>query len=88
MNLSYYIFLAIFAYVGYCVATNESDAQAVNLFFTSIYIQIRKYYYMVTMHPFWFTNPIGQWWMMRKYRKIAKDILSEAKLKERETTEV
>jgi hypothetical protein len=37
---------------------------------------------MVTMHPFWFMNPVGKWWMMRKYRKIAKEIMKEVGVKE------
>ena len=67
----------LFGYVGYHVVTNESDAEAVNLFFMGVWVQIRKYYYMVKLHPFWITNPIGQWWMMRKYRKMAEEIRKE-----------
>ena len=79
---TYYIWLALFGFVGYYVATDESVAEAVYIFFLGVWVQIRKYYYMVTMHPFWFTNPVGRWWMMRKYRKIAKDIMKSQGIKD------
>ena len=79
---TYYIWLALFGFVGYYVATDETVAEAVNLFFMGVWVQLRKYYYMVTMHPFWFTNPVGRWWMMRKYRKIAKDIMKSQGIKD------
>ena len=79
---TYYIWLALFALVGYFIVTDESVAEAFHIFFLGVWVQLRKYYYMVTMHPFWFMNPVGKWWMMRKYRKIAKEIMKELGVEE------
>ncbi|QIN97007.1 hypothetical protein [Synechococcus phage MA10] len=81
---NYYIWLALFAFVGYYVATDEAVAEQFYVFFLGVWVQLRKYYYMVTMHPFWFMNPVGKWWMMRKYRKIAREIMKEQGIKDEE----
>ena len=82
MNSIQFTLLVVFGFVAYFVATEESVAYFVDLFFQGVWVQLRKYYYMVTMHPFWFMNPVGRWWMMRKYRKIAKEIMKEHGVKE------
>jgi hypothetical protein len=29
---------------------------------------------MMRFHPFIFSNPLGQWWMMRKHMKTAEEL--------------
>lgn len=82
MNTYQLTFFTLFMVVAYFVATDESVAEYVNLIFMGAWVQIRKYYYMVTMHPFWIMNPIGRWWMMRKYRRMAEQMLKSIKTQE------
>ena len=77
---AYYFWLIIFGAVVYMSIVDKNVLEFVNLFFMGVWVQLRKYYLMATMHPFWFTNPVGRWWMMRKYRKIAEEL--SAKLQE------
>ena len=75
-----YFWTIVFSVVVYMMIVDKNVAEFVPLFFMGVWVQLRKYYYMVVMHPFWFTNPIGRWWMMRKYRKLAQDILNNEQL--------
>lgn len=70
--------------VAFFIATDESVAEYVNLIYMGAVVQIKKYYYMATLHPFWITNPVGRWWMMRKYRRMADQMLKSIKTKETE----
>jgi hypothetical protein len=36
--------------------------------------KFEKIYWMIRFHPAILTSPIGRWWMMRKYMKIAEEI--------------
>lgn len=75
-----YFWTIVFSVVVYMMIVDKNVAEFVPLFFMGVWVQLRKYYYTVVMHPFWFTNPIGRWWMMRKYRKLAQDILNNEQL--------
>ena len=72
-----YFWTFIFVVVLYMMAVDKNVAEFVPLFFLGVWVQLKKYYYMVLLHPFWIMNPIGRWWMMRKYRKLAESILKE-----------
>ena len=76
--------LTIFMVLAYFVATDESVAEYVNLIIKGAWVQIQKYYLMARFHPFWYTNPVGKWWMMRKYRRMAKEMLDSIKAEEKE----
>ena len=71
--------------VAYFVATDESVAEYVNLIIRGAWVQIQKYVLMARFHPFWYTNPVGKWWMMRKYRRIAKRNAGLRQIPNRET---
>ncbi len=77
----YYIWLFLFGVVGYFVVTDESIATFVNHFIMGVWVQIRIYYYLVRFHPLiTIKNPIARYFMNRKYRKMAEEMI--AKLKE------
>ncbi len=73
--------------IAYFVATDESVAEYFNLIMLGAWVQIRKYYYMATLHPFWIMNPMARWLMMRKYRRMAEEMLKSIKSKETETND-
>ena len=75
MNSTYLLWLTLFCVVLYMMTVDENVAEFVNLFFLGVWVQLKKYYYMVRLHPFWIMNPIGKWMMMRKYRKMAEEMM-------------
>lgn len=75
MNTTYLLWLTLFCAVLYMMTVDENVAEFVNLFFLGVWVQLKKYYYMVRLHPFWIMNPIGKWMMMRKYRKMAEEMM-------------
>ena len=77
-------FFTLFMVVAYFVATDESVAEYVNLIIAGVWVQIQKYVLMARFHPFWYTNPVGKWWMMRKYRRMAQDMLDSIKTEDKE----
>ena len=79
MNTTYLLWLTLFCAVIYMMNEDENVAEFVNLFFLGVWVQLKKYYYMVKLHPFWIMNPIGKWWMMRKYRKMAEEMMKSIK---------
>ena len=79
MNPTYLLWLTLFCAVLYMMTVDENVAEFINLFFMGVWVQLKKYYYMVKLHPFWIMNPIGKWWMMRKYRKMAEEMMKSIK---------
>jgi len=70
----YLFWTTLFVVVAYFIATDESVAEFVNLFFMGVWVQIRRYYMMVILHP---RNPITNWIMERKMKKLAEQLLKE-----------
>ena len=84
MNSTYLLWLTLFCAVLYMMTVDENVAEFVNLFFLGVWVQLKKYYYMVRLHPFWIMNPIGKWWMMRKYRKMAEEMMKSIQTENQE----
>ena len=68
------MWFALFAAVLYMMAVDENVAEFVNLFFLGVWIQLKKYYYMAILHP---RNPITNWIMERKMRKLAEELMAQ-----------
>ena len=86
METAYYFWLIIGGAVVYMCIVDENVLEFVNLFFLGVWVQLKKYYYMVKLHPFWFMNPVGKYFMMRKYRKLAEELI--VKIEEKNEEEV
>lgn len=82
--VAYYFWILVFGAVIYMAIVDKNVLDFVNLFFLGVWVQLRKYYYMVFLHPFWIMNPVGRWWMMRKYRKLAQEMISEMEIRNEE----
>ena len=74
MESTYLLWFALFAAVMYMMAVDENVAEFVNLFFLGVWIQLKKYYYMAILHP---RNPITNWIMERKMRKLAEELMAQ-----------
>ena len=73
---AYYFWLCVFGLIVYAAILDKNVLEFVNLFFLGVWVQLRKYYYMVKLHPIWIMNPLGRYLMMRKYRKLAQEIMT------------
>ena len=71
---AYYFWLVVGGIVVYMCIVDENVLEFINLFFLGVWVQLKKYYYMAKLHPFWIMNPVGKWLMMRKYRKMAEEL--------------
>jgi hypothetical protein len=69
-----YGWFVVFCVVGYFVATDESAAKAFDLLCQAVPMQLRKWYWMARLHP---KNPITNWLMERRCRKMAEELMAE-----------
>lgn len=74
MESTYLLWFALFAAVLYMMSVDKNVAEFVNLFFLGVWIQLKKYYYMAILHP---RNPITNWIMERKMRKLAEELMAQ-----------
>ena len=72
-----YIWFIPFGIVLYLVAIDENITTYVALLLESFKIYFEKSYLMIKLHPFWYTNPISQRRMMKKYEKEAEKLLTK-----------
>ena len=73
---AYYFWMVVVGVVVYMAILDKNVVDFIYLFFLGVWVQLKKYYYMVRLHPFWIMNPVGKYFMMRKYRKLAEEIKS------------
>jgi hypothetical protein len=71
---STYIYLLIFACIGYLIITDESVSTAVTLLLQLIKFQYNKTKWIVLNDP---RNPIVRWNMERRAYKLAKEMHKE-----------
>jgi hypothetical protein len=38
--------------------------------------------WIIRFHPFWISNPIGKWWMMRKYMRTVEQLAQQLSQKQ------
>ena len=84
METAYYFWLIIGGAVVYMCIVDQNVLEFVNLFFLGVWVQLKKYYYMAKLHPFWIMNPVGKYLMMRKYRKMAEELIVKIEEKNEE----
>lgn len=81
---AYYFWLLVFGAIVYMAILDKNVLEFISVFFLGVWVQLRKYYYMVKLHPIWIMNPLGRYLMMRKYRKLAQEIMTNLEAKDEE----
>lgn len=81
---AYYFWLLVFGAIVYMAILDKNVLEFIRVFFLGVWVQLRKYYYMVKLHPIWIMNPLGRYLMMRKYRKLAQEIMTNLEAKDEE----
>ncbi len=74
-----YIWFLPFGVILYLMIMDENIRKYVILLFESLSVYVEKRFLMIKLNPFWFTNPISQKIMMKKYEKIAQKLLTDYK---------
>ena len=74
-----YIWFLPFGVILYLMIMDENITKYVILLFESLSVYAEKKYLMIKLHTFWFTNPISQRIMMKKYEKMAQKLLTNDK---------
>lgn len=73
MTSIYYYSLFIFAIIATMIVIDQNVGDYIILLTKILKVNLERFFWRIRFHPFWFTNPVGQWWMMRKYEKMFKD---------------
>ena len=81
---AYYFWLLVFGAIVYMAILDKNVLEFISVFLLGVWVQLRKYYYMVKLHPIWIMNPLGRYLMMRKYRKLAQEIMTSLEAKDEE----
>lgn len=76
---TYTVFFVIFVFAAYLIVVDSNVAKFFLLCIEIIKVNIERFVWMIKFHPRVTTNPIFQWWMMRKYMKEAEKIQKEMK---------
>jgi hypothetical protein len=71
------ILLTIFAFVTYAMVTDPNVVRFFDLCIKLLKINTERFFWMLRFHPLVTTNPISQWFMMRKYMKQAEKLQKE-----------
>lgn len=77
--IAYYFWLFVIGIVVYMMIVDKNVYEFVNLFFLGVWIQLKKYYLMAILHP---RNPITNWIMERKMKKLADELMKEYGIEE------
>ena len=77
--IAYYFWLTVIGILVYMMIVDENVIEFINLFFMGVWIQLKRYYYMAILHP---RNPITNWIMERKMKKLAKELLEKYRAEE------
>jgi len=69
----YYSLFTIFAIIVTMMIVDQNVGDYIVILTKLFKINIERFIWRIRFHPFWFTNPIAQRLMMRKYEKMMKD---------------
>jgi hypothetical protein len=73
----YYFLFTVFALVSIAIIIDPNVGEYIVLLTKLVKSKMQRIYWMIRFHPVVFSSPIGKWWMMKKYMKIAEDLKKE-----------
>ena len=68
----YYSLFTIFAVILTMMVIDQNVGDYIVIIAKLFRVNAERLIWRIRFHPFWFTNPIGQRLMMRKYQKMFK----------------
>jgi hypothetical protein len=73
----YYTLFTVFAVILTMMIVDPNVSDYIYLINKLVVNKFKRLYWMIRFHPFIFSNPIGQWWMMRKHMRTAEELAQE-----------
>ncbi len=73
----YYTLFTVFAVILTMMIVDPNVSDYIYLINKLVVSKFKRLYWMIRFHPFIFSNPIGQWWMMRKHMRTAEELAQE-----------
>jgi hypothetical protein len=74
MNSYYYILFIVFTVIASMIVLDDNVGIYITLIFKIIKVNTERFFWMLKFHPFWIQNPVGRWWMMRKYERTIREL--------------
>ena len=71
------VWFGFFAIILFLVVSDENVAEYVSLNIELLFVNVKRYYYMLILHP---RNPITNWIMERKMKKLADELCKEMQI--------
>lgn len=69
MSTYYYTLFIAFTIIAVMMIVDQNVGDYLLLVFKITKLNFERMIWTIRFHPFWISNPIGKWWMMRKYMK-------------------
>jgi hypothetical protein len=77
MEAYYYSLFLIFTILAVMIVIDANVGTYIILLLKILKVNTERFFWMIRFHPKVTTNPIVQWWMMRKYMKEVEKIKKE-----------
>ncbi len=87
MTNYYYILFIIFTIVAAMMIIDQNVAIYITLIYKFLKVNVQKFFWIIRFHPIWIDNPIGKWWMMRKYERTIRELAQEISKKQENAVE-
>lgn len=82
MNTYYYTLFIAFTVVAVMMIIDQNVGDYLFLVFKITKLNFERMIWSIRFHPFWISNPIGKWWMMRKYLRTVEELAQELSQKQ------
>lgn len=77
MSTYYYTLFITFTVVAVMMIADQNVGDYLLLVFKIIKLNFERMMWVIRFHPFWISNPIGKWWMMKKYMRTVEQLAQE-----------
>ena len=82
MSTYYYTLFIAFTVVAVMMIADQNVGDYLLLIFKIIKLNFERMIWSIRFHPFWISNPIGKWWMLRKYMRTVEELAQEVSQKQ------
>jgi hypothetical protein len=87
MTTYYYSLFIVFTVIAVMIIIDQNVSEYLLLILKIIKVNFQRLMWRIRFHPMWIDNPIGKWWMMRKYEKTIRELAQELSKKQSDAVE-
>lgn len=74
MSTYYYTLFIAFTVIAVMMIIDQNVGDYLLLVFKIIKLNFERMIWIIRFHPLWISNPIGKWWMLRKYMRTIEQL--------------